>query len=70
MVVLTFYFDLVPPLYFLKCNRYFLIFVPNLKSLIYLLITVGGMYQVTVSKLSTNRILINSLDIGGFTVLK
>ena len=34
-------------------------------SLIYLLITAGGMYLFTVSLLSANRILINSLDVGG-----
>ena len=44
LVILNFYFDLVPPLYFLKLNRYFAAFVPVLTSLVYLLITPGGLY--------------------------
>ena len=44
LVILNFYFDLVPPLYFLKLNRYFAAFVPVLTSLVYLLITPEGMY--------------------------
>ena len=44
LVVLTFYFDLIPPLYFLKLNRYFAVFVPALTWLIDLLVTAGGMY--------------------------
>ena len=32
LVILAFYFDLVSPFYFLKCNRSFLIFIPVLSE--------------------------------------
>ena len=43
LVVLNFYFYLVPPFYFLKWNRYFSTFLPVLACLIYPLITAESM---------------------------
>ena len=64
------YFDLVASFYFVKWSRYFSAFVPVLTSLIFLLITeeggCGGWGEGTVSKVSANRILMNSLNARGF----
>ena len=58
-VALSFYFDLVQSFYFLKGNRYLSSFLPELRSLIYLLITLGSIYQFTESKISGNKNLKN-----------
>ena len=49
-VVLTFYFDLVLPFYFLKLDRCFSTYLRVLKSIIYVLITTTAMYEIIVKK--------------------
>ena len=43
--VMSFYFDLVPPFYFLKWERCFSTFIPVLTWIIYLLITAKSMFE-------------------------
>ena len=70
LVVLTFYFNYVPPFYFLKWNRHFSSFLKVLTSRIYLLITAGSIYYFIVLEISAIRILLNSLYARVFRVPK
>ena len=69
LVAFTFYFYFNSIIIDSKIKSLFLKFVLVLTSLIYILITAGGMYQFPPPKFSTNRILRNSLKSEGSTVL-
>ena len=68
LVAFNFNFNLLPPLYFLKLNRYFSTFVSALTSLIYPFIRAGSMNYFPVSKVSANRSLTSRLNARGFRV--
>ena len=70
LVVLTFYFNHVPPFYFLKWNHHFSSFLKVLTLRIYLLITAGSTYYFIVLEISAIRILLNSLYAQVFRVPK
>ena len=72
-VFLAFYFDLVPPFYFLKWNRFFSTFIPVLsKSHHYLkyLLSREVCINLQIKKILASETLTHNLNLRGFSIPK